>query len=735
MKKTKISKSLQKSIVALLKQNPGVPLPRKQISHFLNIHKKDFHIFETSLNNLVKDKVIQKTKGHTYVYEKISRLTGELRTTRAGFGFVDIENQQMDVFISRSNLNTAFDRDIVEVQLYAHTSGKRQEGFVTRVIKRFRQTIVGTYHKTEYYSYVTPDSPKIYRDIIVPENQSLNARDGQKVIVQFEGWDNDQHNPEGHIIDILGDPDAPGVDIISVAYSYNLSVKFKNELEQEARQVSGEIRKEDLKGRLDLRDLICFTIDPVDAKDFDDAVSLEELENGNLKLGVHIADVSHYVKDGSALDKEAYNRGTSVYLVDRVIPMLPEYLSNELCSLKPNVDRFTFSCFMEINDNLEVVKYQIRPSIINSKQRFNYEQVQEHYDTGKETPLLPVINRMFGLSRRLTKRRFEEGSIDFETPEVRFILDDKGYPVEVIPKKRLASHRLIEEFMLLANKTVARHIFNISPDKSRILPFLYRVHEKPDPEKMMKFFDFLKALNVKFKPVKKVSSKYFQSILESIKGTPEETIIEEVALRSMMKAVYSEKNIGHFGLSFRDYTHFTSPIRRYPDLIVHRMLKAYDADEIKDPKKLNKQLADIARQATKMEKLAVEAERESIKLKQCEFIRKHIGDHFHGIISGVTAYGIYVEIEDNYIEGFVQMTQMSDDYYIYDEATYSMTGRHSGRRVRLGDRVEIQVLDVNLEKREIDFRLLEDPNFEPFVMKVRESAESKKKKHSRRKKR
>jgi ribonuclease R len=342
---------------------------------------------------------------------------------------------------------------------------------------------------------------------------------------------------------------------------------------------------------------------------------------------------------------------------------------------------------------------------------------------------------MFELSRRLTERRFAEGSIDFDTPEVRFVLDDKGQPVEVVPKKRLAAHRLVEEFMLMANKTVAKHIFKISPDKSRLLPFLYRVHEKPDPEKMIKFFGFLKALNISFKPVKKVTSKYFQGILESIKGTAEETIIEEVALRSMMKAIYSEKNIGHFGLSFKDYTHFTSPIRRYPDLIVHRLLKAYAQNEIKDPKKLNKQLADIARQSTKMEKLAVEAERESIKLKQCEYINKHIGDSFHGIISGVTAYGIYVEIEETYIEGFVQMTNMSDDYYIYDEATYSMTGRHSGRRVRLGDQVEIQVISVNLEKREIDFRLLEDPNFEPFINELRETKESKKKKRSRRKKR
>ena len=333
---------------------------------------------------------------------------------------------------------------------------------------------------------------------------------------------------------------------------------------------------------------------------------------------------------------------------------------------------------------------------------------------------------MYQLSKRLTQQRFEEGSIDFDTPEVRFIMDEKGYPVEIVPKKRMGSNRLVEEFMLMANKTVAKHIYHISPQKSNLLPFIYRIHEKPDPEKMNKFFNFLKALEIPFRPEKKISSKYFQSILDSIKGSPEETIIEEVALRSMMKAIYSENNIGHFGLSFMDYTHFTSPIRRYPDLIVHRLLKAYAQNEMRDPKKLKKEIAAIAHQSTRMEKLAVEAERESIKLKQCEYINKHIGDTFHGIISGVTAYGIYVEINEIFIEGFVQMTNMSDDYYVFDETTYSMTGKHTSRRVRLGDRVEIQVLNVNLEKREIDFTLLEDPEFEPFIAAKRETEDNKK---------
>ncbi len=732
MKNEEISPKIQKAILALLKENAGSSLPRKQISHFLNIRKKEYPVFEDSLRDLVREGVVKKTNGNRYMSQQVSRFTGELRTARAGFGFVVVEDLEDDIFVSRSNMNTAFDRDTVEVQLYAKTRGKRQEGFITKVHERFRKQVVGTYRKTEYYNFVVPDSPKIYRDIVVPEDKKLNAKDGQKVLVRFDQWDSTQHNPEGHIVEVLGDADAPGVDIISVAYSYNLPVKFTDELEKEAKKASGKIQKKDLEGRLDLRDMVCFTIDPVDAKDFDDAVSLEKLENGNWKLGVHIADVSHYVTPGSPIDKEAYKRGTSVYLVDRVIPMLPEHLSNDLCSLKPKVDRMAFSCFMEIDNDLKTVSHQISPSIINSNKRYTYEEFQKDFDEQRKVPHLEIINEMFKLSKRLTQQRFVEGSIDFETPEVRFILDKKGQPVEVIPKKRLGAHRLVEEFMLMANKTVAEHILQISPKKAAPLPFIYRIHETPDPEKMNKFFNLLKALKVPFRPAKKISSKYFQTVLDTIKGKPEEVIIREVALRSMMKAIYSEKNIGHFGLSFKDYTHFTSPIRRYPDLVVHRLLKMYADDEMKNPKELLKDLKDMCRQTSKMERLAVEAERESIKLKQCEYINKHIGDQFFGIISGVTAYGIYVEIEETFIEGFVQMTRMSDDFYIYEEASYSMTGRNTGRRISLGDRVEIKVEGVNLEKREIDFVLMEDPDFEPFTPETIEEPKPKKRRRQRR---
>ncbi|HES58908.1 MAG TPA: ribonuclease R, partial [Caldithrix sp.] len=599
----KKSTHIQQEILRLLKESPGVPLSRKMISLALGIRKNDYHVFNNSLQTLVREKKITQHKSLQYsLPQKTKSLLGELRLTKSGYGFVDVPDQDVDIFIAQPNLNTALDRDIVEVQLYAASRGKRLEGFIKKIITRFRTHIVGTYHKTEFYSFVVPDDPKIYRDIIVREDKNLNAQAGQKVLVKFEKWDRDQHNPEGAITEIIGNPGDPGVDVVSVAYSFNLPVTFTDQLEKESKGISGDLNTVEMDGRLDLRKLTCFTIDPIDAKDFDDAVSLEKLDNGNWELGVHIADVSYYVEPNSGIDKEAYRRSTSVYLVDRVIPMLPEHLSNELCSLKPEEDRLTFSCFMEYDQNLEVSNYRISPSIINSNRRFNYQEVQDIIDGNLDDPLQDNLKQMHQLSKALTEKRFRDGGIDFETPEVRFVLDEKGQPVEVIPVKRLDSHRLVEEFMLAANQTVARHIFKISPQKNKLLPFLYRIHEQPNEEKLNKFFNFLTALQVTYKPAKKVTSKYIQELLQSIKGTKEELLIEEVALRSMMRAVYSEKNVGHFGLGFRDYTHFTSPIRRYPDLTVHRLLKQYEKSIHQIPNNQLNHLKKIAEQSTKMER-------------------------------------------------------------------------------------------------------------------------------------
>ncbi|MCD6376992.1 MAG: ribonuclease R [Caldisericaceae bacterium] len=702
-------------IVQLLKKSPGTVLSRKDISHALNVHKQDYNLFHSALQSLVKEGKIVHVKKHQYALKQVSqRYVGELRTTRAGFGFVNVEDEDFEVFVAQPNLNRAFDRDIVEVQLYAASRGKRLEGFVRRVVKRFREFIVGTYHKNPYYSYVAPDDPKIYRDIIIPPEQALNAEDGQKVIVKFEGWERNEHNPVGSIIEILGDQDTPGVDIVSIAYSYNLPIRFSAQVQKDAQKAPAGIRPEDLKGRLDLRNEICFTIDPDDAKDFDDAISLKMLKNGNFELGVHIADVSHYVKPDTALDKEAFRRGTSVYMVDRVVPMLPERLSNELCSLRPNEDRLTFSCIMEIDRQGEVVNYKITPSVINSKRRYSYEEVQEILDGKANDSFAKILKQMDALREILMNKRFTEGGIDFDTPEVKFILDEKGTPVKIVPKTRLNSHRLVEEFMLIANKTVAQHIKKISPNKQAPLPFIYRVHEKPDEEKMNRFFNFLSAMEVPFKPVKRVTSRYMQNLLSSIKGTKEEVIIEEVALRSMMKAVYSEQNIGHFGLGFKDYTHFTSPIRRYPDLVVHRLLRQYSADGQKlKSKGLKKALHKIATQSTKMERLAMEAERESIKLKQLEYIEKYIGEEFEGLVSGVQAFGVFVELKNIFVEGIIPIETLTDDFYIYDEPTFSLIGRDTSTTIRLGDEVRIRVEEVDFERRRARFSLLENISDEP----------------------
>jgi ribonuclease R len=700
---------IQRDILRLLKESPGVPISRKMISQALGIRKNDYHVFNYSLQNMVREKKITQHKNLQYsLPQKMQRVRGELRLTKSGYGFVEVEGQDLDIFIAQPNLNTALDRDIVDVQLYAASRGKRLEGFISKIITRFRTHIVGTYHKTEFYSFVVPDDPKIYRDIIVREDKNLNAKDGQKVLVKFEKWDRDQHNPEGAITEILGNPDDPGVDVVSVAYSFNLPVSFPDHVEKESENISADLSSVEMDGRLDLRNLTCFTIDPVDAKDFDDAISLENLENGNWELGVHIADVSFYVEQNSIIDKEAFRRGTSVYLVDRVIPMLPEHLSNELCSLKPELDRLTFSCFMEFDPNLEVINYRISPSIIKSNRRFNYVEVQDIINGKLDDPLYGKLKLMHQLSKALTEKRFRDGGIDFETPEVRFVLDEKGQPVEVIPVKRLDSHRLVEEFMLAANQTVAKHIFKISPQKNKLLPFLYRVHEQPNEEKLNKFFEFLNALQVSYKPIKKITSKYIQELLQSIKGTKEELLIEEVALRSMMRAVYSEKNIGHFGLGFKDYTHFTSPIRRYPDLTVHRLLKQYSKSTRQISNNQFDYLKKIAEQATKMERLAMEAERESIKLKQTEYISKHIGEEFRGLVSGVTSFAIFVELETTFIEGTIHIADLIDDFYIYDEKTYSMIGRDTEKVIRMGDEVLVRVESVDLEKRMTHFSLLEN---------------------------
>jgi ribonuclease R len=515
------------------------------------------------------------------------------------------------------------------------------------------------------------------------------------------------------VVQVLGFPGDPGVDVLSVAYSFDLPGAFSDQTEQEAASLAIKITPELLAQRLDLRETITITIDPVDAKDFDDAVSLRILDNGNYELGVHIADVSNFVQENSPLDREALARSTSIYLVDRVIPMLPERLSNDLCSLKPNVDRLTYSCMMEVTPKGKVAGYRISESLINSKRRFSYEEVQEilNGERSADPVLDETVREMNRLAQVLTKRRLRNGSLDFDTPEVKVILDEQGIPIEIRRKPRQDSNRLVEEFMLLANQTVAQHIQTLTSKKKEIPPFIYRVHERPDQLKMAEFALFVKALGYKFDHQQTITSKLLSDFLKGIAGTPEADIVEKVMLRSLMKAKYSTDNAGHFGLAFRYYSHFTSPIRRYPDLIVHRTLKAYaNGYRPELHESYLRKLGRAAQQASEREMIALEAERASVKMKQAEYMMRHLGEEFDGIISGVVAFGIFVEIPQLLVEGLVHVSDLEDDYYIFEEKLYRLKGQSSGRVYRLGDPVRVRVVKADPNERILDFLLVKAPH-------------------------
>ncbi len=709
-KNRKGKSSLEHQILTFLKKKKGNAYKRKEISRALGIHKEDYPLFREALQALLHSgKVVRLKGGKITVPGSLIKTRGILQMTRKGFGFVTDERTGEDIFIAAQHLNTALDQDLVEVQLFAVSRGRNKEGQISRVISRGRTSFVGTYHKSEYYGFVVPDDPKVYRDFYIHDKHAAGARDGQKVLVELEKWDSSHLNPEGRIVEVLGYPDEPGVDVASIIKSYGLPLRFNRKVEEAAETMDLKITEQMVKERLDLRDWLTFTIDPEDAKDFDDAVSLDRLNNGHYRLGVHIADVSYFVPEGSLIDKEAFQRGTSVYLVDRVIPMLPERLSNQLCSLQPNTERLTFSCIMELTPEGELVDYRIQPSIIISKRRFTYEEVQEILD-GKQSDdtFGPVLKEMHRLSQILRRKRFAEGSIDFNTPEVKFKLNEKGQPIEIIPVKQLPSHQLIEEFMLKANQTVTLHIQAIAGN-GKPYPFIYRIHEKPDREKLHKFNEFLKALGYRI-PIKgSMTPTKFQAILKKIEGSKDEVLVKEVALRTMMKAVYSQNNVGHFGLGFAYYTHFTSPIRRYPDLVVHRLLKEYREPVTKKRiRALKKSLKHICQVASERERVALEAERESIKIKQVEWIAQHQGETFEGIISGVTSYGMFVEIIPYLIEGLIHIDSMGDDFYIFEEKTYSLIGKDTGRRYRLGDMVRVKVARVDQERNQVDFLLINE---------------------------
>jgi len=659
-------------------------------------------------------------------YELGKSYIGKLRTHPNGFGFVTVEGYDDEIFVPAEHIKQALDGDVVSVQITnspyddskpRNTWSKRFEGKITEVIERTRTELVGTLKRANRAFKFIPDESNILPDITIKQKDIGKATEGDKVVIHKLKFDSDT-SLTAKVKEVLGKAGDSRAEVAAIARSHGIDASFPKAVVEEANRFSDKISKEELASRLDFRNKVVFTIDPFDAKDFDDALSIERADNGDFIVGVHIADVSHFVREGTKLDEEAQKRSTSVYLVDRVIPMLPSNLSENICSLNPHVDRLAYSVIFRLNELAEVQDYQIAKTVIHSHRRFTYEEAQAIIETG-EGDYCEEILMLNRLAKHLHKARMNNGAIDFDTEEVKFKLDATGKPIQVIKKLRLDSHRLIEEFMLLANKTVAKHIATHYQTEELGYPSVYRVHDSPLPEKIKLLSEFVKKLGYKLELKKNAlnndtaSSHALKKLLHEVKGSPVETLVTEVALRSMSKAVYSDKNIGHYGLAFDYYLHFTSPIRRYPDLITHRLLFEYETLREQNKKmrqtrlkKLSALIPEICDHASTQERLATEAERDSIKLKQVEYISEHIGNIYGGVISGVTEFGIYVRIDELNVEGLVHIKNLQDDYYEFDERIYALVGKRTHRKLQLGKRVKIKVHSVDMRRRTIDFLLV-----------------------------
>lgn len=698
---------MKRELKAFFNRNRGRAFKPKEIAGRLGFTSDhEYASLKAALHKLEEELFLTRS-GKRYQLNKLPPthlIKGRFELNRNGYGFVIVnENKDGDIFIAARNIGTAFDGDIVQVELFAKQKGKNLEGQIVKVLERKRKEFVGVIKKSKSFYFISPDDPVIHRDIYIEESKLNNAKTGDKVVVGNFIWDNDMLNPEGEVLEVLGKSGLHDTEIVSLAREFDLRYKFNNSVLNEAEKLNLTVSKEVLNDRLDFREKIVFTIDPDDAKDFDDALSIEKLDDGNFSVGIHIADVSHYVKKDSNLDQEALLRGNSVYFVGKVIPMLPEKISNQICSLVPFEDRLTYSVIVTLTPRGKAVDYKIHKSIINSKRRFTYDEVQKII-TDKKGDFVNEIFQLNQLAEVLRAKRMREGSFDFTTPEVKFILDENGKPVECHLKIMKQSNQLVEEFMLLANKIVASHI--AEPKTKNIKPFVYRVHDRPDPEKISEFARFVKTLGYSFDPHMTSKPKQFQNLLNQVKGKEEEALINELAIRSMAKAVYSTNNIGHYGLGFKNYTHFTSPIRRYSDLIVHRLLSKY-LDKTDGTLYSLDELEEICENISASERKAVEAERFSIKQKQIEFLKDHQGNEFSAIISGITNFGIFVKITDILAEGLVRLRDLEDDYYIYDEKKYAIIGRHTKKQFRLGDKVQVQLIRVDDERSELDFIILQ----------------------------
>ncbi len=713
----------RENIILELMQDPMyVPMKEKELAVFLQVKEDDREEFRKILSEMtISGKIIKTERGK---YQKgnerpLNVKVGTFINNAKGFGFVEVEGETEDYFVSAENVNGAFHKDTVEIALLKETKGKRKEARVIKVLERGIKTIVGTFEKSKNFGFVIPDISKLSQDIFVPIERSKGAVTGHKVVVEITDYGKEGKKPEGKIVEIIGHINDPGVDIMSIVKAYDIPVEFPEKVLNQAERVAKEVSEADRVGRKDLRDELMVTIDGEDAKDLDDAVNVWFDEEKELyHLGVHIADVTNYVQENSALDREAKLRGTSVYLVDRVIPMLPHALSNGMCSLNEGEDRLALSCLMDVDKKGNIVNYEIAESVIHVNRRMSYTQVKKILEEKDETlrkeygELVPMFERMEELSTILRKKRQKRGAIDFDFPESKIILDKEGRPLDVMPYERNVANLLIEDFMLAANETVAQHFYWLES------PFVYRIHENPDPDKMQKLNIFINNLGYYMKSVGKVHRKLsedevhpkeIQKLLASIAGTPNEAMISRLALRSMKQAKYSVINSGHFGLACEYYCHFTSPIRRYPDLQIHRIIKEHLRNRFTEERNNHYQeiLEEVAKHSSETERRAEEAERETDKLKKMEYMEERIGNVYKGVISGVTSWGIYVELP-NTIEGMVHVTKLPGDYYIYDENLCEMIGEHSGRSFCLGQPVFIRVAGTDRLMKSVEFDLVED---------------------------